>query len=136
MESSELGLKFDASSWLPWKAPDPAPRPGDGNAALFGRASLSESSFCDYFRKLLSFRCIFALFQLTLMKVLWFIVDSKCLIKAWGWVPIIFSTLLELTQFSQNIKLFTPYLLQKYCTNSKNEYQIIFRKIILYISKF
>ena len=62
VEGSEMGLKFDASSWLPWKAPDPAPRPGDGNAALFGRALLSESSFCDYFDKLLSFRGIFLRF--------------------------------------------------------------------------
>ena len=56
------------------------------------------------------------MFWICLVKyvVLWFIIGFKCLIKAWGWSPILFLAFWGTLKFLLNVGPWTPYLLQKY----------------------
>ena len=59
-------------------------------------------------------RCFDILHLLWSCLVLWFSIVLKWRIKAWGWIPILLWTFLELSKFRPNLDPWTPYVLPKY----------------------
>ena len=59
----------------------------------------------------------------------WVCISSKWRIKAWGWIPILFSPFWELSKLWPNVGPWTPCLWQKDCVKNARKKQMLNNKM-------